>query len=549
MRAWQALVLLALLLAGCFDARAPAPRAAIPADVGLDPLSIRVAGVRAENFTVEGGDGATRLSLVAYVPVTAAQLGGSPLACNQSTPDCPRWPVAVFVHGWGQEKEAYAGQKATVPGQPIPADGGTNRLRQFAQGGILAVAYDARGFGKSEGQSTVAGPAEMKDLDAILDFAARQYPTNGRVGVIGVSYGGGHAYQAWANNPKVTTAVAMYGWVDLYDALIPQNVPKLEWAQFLYLYGAAGSKGGYDPMIDAWYQQLYTRSDLATVHAQMDQRSVLPVMQDVHKPLFVCQGMQESLFPQADLAWSKAGGFTRALVFTGGHGANDPTCWSRALRWSQFFLGGYDTRVDEWPALETVDASGHGAPIAYPGFPTAQATTFHPRGTDLVEGPATMAAFTVEQRLASNPLEEPAALWDQAGMPNQVLPAELRKDPAASFFTSAPLEGSHVVVGEPRLRLHLREGAPPYQVAATLYLVHASGQSVLLSRGAAAALSQQDVQMGLLDIPMTWTRAATQPGDRLQLKVSANDPSWWMPLLQSYSVTFDGQSTLDVPLA
>jgi hypothetical protein len=52
---------------------------------------------------------------------------------------------------------------------------------------------------------------------------------------------------------------------------------------------------------------------------------------------------------------------------------------------------------------------------------------------------------------------------------------------------------------------------------------------------------------GFLDIPMTWTRAATTPGDHLELKVASNDPTWWMPLFANYSVTFDGQSTLTVP--
>ncbi|MEA3202712.1 MAG: hypothetical protein QOI63_378 [Thermoplasmata archaeon] len=537
---WRALALLTLLVAGCLDGKAPVARAVVPADVGFDPSSLRVTGISIENVTLVSWDGATHLAAVAYVPQTLDRLADGA---------APRWPLAIFVHGWGQEKESYTGQRAAAPGAPVADGSGVNRLRQFAQGGIVAVAYDARGFGKSEGVASVAGPAEMKDLDAVIDFATARYATNGRVGVIGLSYGGGHAYEAWAGNPKVTTAVAMYGWVDLYGALIPQNVPKLEWAQFLYAYGAVGARGQYDPMIHSWYQQLYTRSDLASVHRQMDERSVLPAMGQVRKPLLLCQGMQESLFPQADQAWSAAGGFTRAIVFTGGHGASDPTCWARALAWFQFFLGGYDTHVDAWPALQTVDASGRGAPVPYASFPAAPVRGYHPRLADLDAGAPTGATFTVEQRLAANPLQEPAALWDQAGMPNEVLPAELRKDPAASLFTSAPIEGDHVLVGAPRLRLHVREGAAPYQVAATLYLVHASGTSVLVSRGAAAALNQTDVAGGFLEVPMAWTRLATTPGDRLQLKVAGNDPSWWMPLLADYSVTFDGQSTLDVPLA
>ncbi|HEX2065342.1 MAG TPA: CocE/NonD family hydrolase C-terminal non-catalytic domain-containing protein, partial [Candidatus Thermoplasmatota archaeon] len=324
---------------------------------------------------------------------------------------------------------------------------------------------------------------------------------------------------------------------------------KLEWAQLLYLYGAAGAQGDYDPMIHAWYQQVYTRSDLAAVRRQMDERSVLPLLGQVRKPLLLCQGMQESLFPQADQAWEGAGGFTRAVVFTGGHGANDPTCWARALAWFQFFLGGHDTKVDRWPALQTVDASGIGPPVEYDAFPRAASRTYHPRLEALDEGPPSGAAFTVQQRLAANPLHEPGALWDASGMPAQRMPAGLREDPAGSLFTSPALDGAEVLVGAPRLRLHVREGEAPFQVAATLYLLRPDGTSFVLSRGAAAALNQTDVPDGVLDVPMTWTRAATAAGDRLQLKVASNDPAWWMPLLADYTVTFDGQSTLDVPFA
>jgi predicted acyl esterase len=538
MRAW-AIVMLAVLLGGCLGAKAPPARAVVPADVGHDPAAILVTGFSAENVTFPSWDGITHLSAVAYLPQSGDRLPGG---------SAPRWPLVVFVHGWGQEKESYEGEQVAVPGQPLPVTPGPNRLKEFALGGIVAVAYDARGFGKSEGASTVAGPAEMADLDAVIDYALAHYPTNGRVGVVGGSYGGGHAYEAWARNPKVATAVAMYGWVDLYGALLPGNVPKLEWAQALYGYGLAGSKARYDPMIQSWYQQIYTRSDLATVHRQMDERSALDAMPSVHKPLFVCQGMQESLFPQIDQAWQGAGGFTRAYVFTGGHGAGNGPCWQRSLEWFQFFLGGYDTRVDSWPALETVDASGIGDPTAYATFPDAAPRTFHLRLGDLYEGAPSGATFTVQQRLAANPLQEPAVLWDDMGAPNQALPDPLRQDPAAVVFTTGALQGSQVLVGAPTLRLHLHEGAAPFQVAATLYLVHADGNSVVLSRGAAAALDNTDIHAGNVDIRLTWTRAAVSPNDRLELKLAANDPSWWMPLAADYSVTFDGLSSLGVPM-
>jgi pimeloyl-ACP methyl ester carboxylesterase len=120
-----------------------------------------------------------------------------------------------------------------------------------------------------------AGPAELQDLDAVLDHVEGQYPTNGLVGIVGQSYGAGQAFQALADNPRVTTAVPMYGWVDLYEGLLPGNVPKAQWGAQLAGVGAAGTKAQVSPLLAEWLQKAATRTDLETVHAQMDARSVL----------------------------------------------------------------------------------------------------------------------------------------------------------------------------------------------------------------------------------------------------------------------------------
>lgn len=530
-------LLLVPALAGCFGASPSGPRAAVPADVGYDPAeaAIHVTNITTEPLTLLSWDGQTHLAAVVYVPHT-----------TDTTPTgAMRWPLVVFAHGWGNSKESYEGKKA--PGQPDQTPTATNRLQQVAQAGFVVIAYDARGFGQSEGTTSVAGPAEVADLHFVIEYARGHYATSDKVGVIGASYGGGQAMNAWANDPLVTTAVSMYGWNDLYGALLPGDVPKLEWAQFLYGYGLVGARARYDPMIHDWYTQLYTRSDLPSVHRQMDERSVLAASSHVSKPLFVCQGMQETLFPQIDAEWHTAG-FVRAYLFTGGHGADNDGCMSRAIDWFRFFLAGYDTRVDQWPALETVDADGTG-PYPYAAFPTAATTSYHLRLGELVSGPATDASFTIDQRLTANPLAEPSAIWDPSGLPRNPIPAQLQQDPAAVFFASAPVTGRSLILGAPTLTLHLvGDGQTPFQVAGTLYRLKANGDSVLLGRAAVAPLDSGSLHNDTVTMNFPWTRAQLMPGDSLQLKLAANDPDAWVPLFADYSAKFDGASRLDVPL-
>lgn len=545
MRGVVALVLVLALpaLAGClsFLKDGEGKAAVEPADVGYDPSSIRVTQVVRTTAMVPSFD-QTNLAVVAYEPKSGD------LAPDGSA---PRWGTVIFVHGWGLMKETYEGVGGAT-GAPIPPqeqlDYTQNRLLTFANNGLIAIAYDARGFGQSGGDSTVAGPAELADLEQVRIWAEQQFPTNGLFGVVGVSYGGGHAFQALVDNPAITTAVPMYGWVDLYQGLAPGNVPKAEWAALLGGVGVTGSQGDVSPMLAEWYQKAITRSELDSVKAEMAARSVAGRLAGVTKPLFACQGMQETLFPQIDQAWMESGGFTRAHVFTGGHGTQDQGCWDRALDWFRYFLGGHDTGVDAWPALTTTDANG-AHDVAFAQFPVGEGTTYYLDVPTLERGYPSNSTFTVAQRLLSNPFQEPSGVWDQVGQGNNQLPEDFRQDPAAVFFDTAPFASSEVLVGAPRLVLDLVEadGPTPFQVTAQLIHVNAAGQSRILSRAAYAALEPTDIDNGTVTLQFHWVKADLSPGDRIVLKVGANDSSWFLPLPANYSVQFRGHSALQLP--
>jgi predicted acyl esterase len=545
--AWVAVALVLPALAGClgvFDQGDEPTGPVQPADVGYDPTTIEVTDVERTAVTIPSFDG-TSLAAVIYRPVTADTLpDGSP----------PRWGVVVALHGWGVFKEQFEGAGG-ASGTPIPADpSGTmpytaNRLDAYARQGLIAVAYDARGFGRSNGTSTIAGPAEMQDIDAVLDHVEAHYPTNGLVGLVGQSYGGGQSYLALTDNPRITTAVPMYGWVDLYHGLAPGNVPKGEWAAKLS-GGAAGTKGQISPIFAEWLQKAVSRSDLETVQAQMDARSSLARLPTMTKPLLICQGLQETLFPQADLAWEAAGGFTRAIIFTGGHGDDPEACWARSIEWFSYFLAGKDTGVHTWPALRSVDASGTSDALDYMEFPEPEWKASYLDGGDstLNADPAN-AVFTVEQRLLANPFNEPSGVWDSTGLPNNEVPEQFRQDPTAVFFDSPQFTNSEVVVGAPVLRLRLadNETAMPYQIVGTLFHVDANGKSTLLTRAAQAVMGPGDLVNGTVVLRFDWTKADFAPGDRLVLKVGGNDPSMFLPLLSNYSVQFTGDSMLEMP--
>jgi pimeloyl-ACP methyl ester carboxylesterase len=528
-------LLLVPLLAGCFGS-APAPREVMPGDPGYDAATIAVEAVRVHSLNIPASDG-VMLSTVVYEPLS-----------GDAMPDgsAPRWPVVIFLHGWGFSKEMF---------QYLPMDEGEGErpvdvLQRFAQAGILAVAYDARGFARSGGEVTVAGPAEMNDLATVIDFVAGRFRTTGGVGLAGNSYGAGMAYLAWANEPRVTAVAAHQGWVDLYQGVAPGNVPKLEWLQVLFGLGAAASQGRVHPMLFDWYTQFYTRDDLPRVQREMAPRGVATAgggIEQATKPLFVCQGMQETLLPQADMAWGGAGGFVRARVPMGGHSSVDADCWNMTLEWFKFFLLGIDTKVDEWPFLWTVDArTGDTRPVAYDTKPASADATWWLREGFLAAGPSP-ATFTIEQRLVSNPLHEPSVLLDVLGQPPSSIPSQFRQDPAAVTFKGDALEGL-TILGAAQLHLRLANGtSPPFQVVATLAVENDLGRQQVLTQGAFAALGEEHVATGEVVVRLNWVKADLQPGDRLVLAVSANDPNTYMPLFADFDAVFTGESRLDVP--
>ena len=111
--------------------------------------------------------------------------------------------------------------------------------QDFAGQGYVVLTPTLRGFGNSGGLVTLAGPNEINDLKTIIlamqngtigDSPAVAIPVSSqsKFGVTGASYGGGHSFEIMRTHVAGLTAVApIIGWTDLYQALCPNDVPKL----------------------------------------------------------------------------------------------------------------------------------------------------------------------------------------------------------------------------------------------------------------------------------------------------------------------------------
>ena len=169
-------------------------------------------------------------------------------------------PAVIVAHGFG-------GSKRSVDGD----------ARELAQRGFVALAYSARGFGRSEGRIGLNSiDYEVADASRIVDWLGEQPEVtqdgndDPKVGVTGGSYGGSLSLLLAGTDKRVDALAPVITYNDLSQALLPNSattddtVPatpaanaftadgvfKRSWAGIFFASGVGGA-GLADPTADA----------------------------------------------------------------------------------------------------------------------------------------------------------------------------------------------------------------------------------------------------------------------------------------------------------
>jgi uncharacterized protein len=168
-----------------------------------------------------------------------------------------RYPVIL-------EASPYHGTLADREGTrilpwPPNADGDPIGLTgYFAPRGYAVVMFDLRGTGQSRGCLDHLGGKDARDLEQVVEWAASQDWSNGRVGMTGHSYVGSTPAVAAAQNPDgLETIVPSAGLASMYHHQFQAGVPYfLQWTgvQWTYEYLTVARKlppVGRDPVNNA----------------------------------------------------------------------------------------------------------------------------------------------------------------------------------------------------------------------------------------------------------------------------------------------------------
>jgi ABC-2 type transport system ATP-binding protein len=275
--------------------------------------------------------------------------------------------------------------------------------------GYNVLTWDPRGFGDSGGNVEIDSPNyEARDAMALIDFLAKQpevqldKPGDPRLGMAGMSYGGGIQWVTAAQDPRVDVIAPQISWHSLVTSLDKANTAKGGWGSILFglgvegttvpgvTGGVSGQPAGFqfgrvqDPaanqaLLDGVATGGFTPADQAFFAA----RGPDFMLSHIHVPTLMLQGTSDTLFTLKEAidnyAAIRGNGipfkmtwFCGSLTNSDGsiaHGicqtnqGNDPAvAVHQTVAWMNRYLKG-DTSVSTGPRFEWISQDGvdHGA--------------------------------------------------------------------------------------------------------------------------------------------------------------------------------------------
>jgi ABC-2 type transport system ATP-binding protein len=465
------------------------------------------------------------------VPVTTPDSLGASVSLDTDVyvPDgtlpAAGFPLLDIFHGGGSTKDnAYDAAHA----------------RSFAEDGYVVVSYSARGHGNSGGQTSVAGPAEIRDLFDVTAWALSRpefHIDRTRIALAGYSQGGLHTNlgQVWSNDPSVNPYGISFRALEpgntpnyVFNALVPNSVLKLSFGVGLIgTYVGGSTSGKLAPVVDKWIAtaaadapQLYGSGDLcdrsthdtatSTMKQDLAWRSVGCQPERLGLPWHWAQAFDDGLFPP-DMAismWNRAPNRDKHRLYLsmGGHAAPaaDESVEQDKFDTQRRFLDAVmqgkalpKPSVVYWtrdPAIE-VPADSYAYPPdawrrqtadSWPPAKVADATYRLGADGSATQGSAS-SGVTYLSPLTEDERNDPVAAAALSGTPLGTSP--LSSVPATSLpgfiasFRTPPFATEKELSGAPFANLSWTPAATDSQLVVELFVEDPSGNLTLFSRG------------------------------------------------------------------
>lgn len=424
----------------------------------------------------------------------------------------------------------------------------------FASAGYACVRVDIRGNGDSDGlMEDEYTPSELNDGVAVIRWIAAQSWCSGKVGVIGISWGGFNALQLAALAPEPLGAVVTVCSTDDRYAddihfkggcLLNDN---LIWSQQMLAYSSRPP----DPEIvgerwrDLWLQRLENMPLLAANWLRHQRRdgfwkhgSICEDFASVRVPVLAVGGWADAYSNAVPRLIAGLGGRCRGIIGPWEHkyphlvdagGAID--FLAETLRWWDRWLKGLENGAEEEPAmrvfvLESQPPSRRRVPRA--GRWVA-ADRWPPAGTETVTlhlGERCLSAHRPEPAGATVRIGTPQHYGVTAGafcpgmMIDEELPGDQCEDDAlGTCFDGEPLADPLLILGAPVVEIAARSDRPVAKLVARLCDVRPDGSSTLVAWAPLNLTHDQPHE----------TAAALEPGRWVPIRLVLDDVAYEVP--------------------
>lgn len=424
-----------------------------------------------------------------------------PLTANVSE----KFPLIVFTNSWVCPEIEYL-----------------VKTIQWAKRGYVMLEYEARGWYDSSGQIGVAGPEDVKDMSAVIDWALKTFPMADpeAIAVAGVSYGAGISLLTTGSDDRIKAAFVMSGWSDLFKALNWQDTPSLAWGKLLEVTGELPFIGREPQVVRDNLKDLYEHKNMSFIRTWAQNRSGINFLDrlNARKPaIYMSHQHEDNLFHSSIEVdtWERLQLPKHLDLNQGTHASAELLgllgidvartasnhIWNTALMWADHFLKGKANGVEKLPPVQ-MQLGNEGIKSEYVSFgswpPTEDWTVeryfLGPRqGTWGSLGQTAPAALNLTDTISFSAKHQRMTTGTifVSDMFKDLLPITAKledADPAHSVvFASGVLHGADAtrVCGIPRLSgLSVVPNETQFQVVAYLYdLDVSSGRGRLITHG------------------------------------------------------------------
>ena len=464
-------------------------------------------------------------------------------------------PTVFFLNPFGQSFKTYKPQALA-----------------FAADGYRTFSYDPRGWQSSGGKISLDYELLTNDVRTAIDWVTGHYAT-GRIGVTGISEGGGLSMLLSAVEPRLSAVAALSGWTNMVHPALG-HTQRLAWNLVL---GTLITFFGKPSAIIEEAIQHWRDGTPPEPRKLMEKSSPLYHVNEINErrpPTFLANDLDDTLFPvnQAFDFYAKLQGPKHLQINRGFHAAAAITSvkepnkepWASVHKWFEAYVkNGQPSELDGLVrvsyknqqgvlefrdnALRKTEISTYYLMQTNDGYELSQTAEESLLDADLrvISYPCNPSGI-----ITGIPLK--SALENLRDLKTVSVPLRNLKRPYAIAFTAKPVATDTTIYGVATLQLSLKSKAKKGLVVAYLVDVDKNGDGKLMTHGVYTWSESDALGDGHFGFKIELYHTAWKLafGHKLAIALNSSDPEYQPPTLLRYDYTLDdteGSLRLDVP--